>query len=52
MLQIVGTTAALILVVPGLIYALRNRQRAVRFLTIGGALVAVSVLLFWLMVRQ
>ena len=52
LLQLVGTVALLLLAVPGLIYALRERPRAKRVFAIGGGLVAASVLLFWLMVRQ
>jgi hypothetical protein len=52
LLQLVGTVALLLLAVPGLIYALRERRRTKRVVAIGTGLIAASVLLFWLMVRQ
>lgn len=52
LLQLVGMIGALILVVPGVIYAMRDRRRALRNLAIWGALIGVCVLLFWLMVRE
>ena len=52
LLRIVGLTALLIMVVPGVVYGLRNRRRALRNVAIWGALIGVSVLLFWLMVRE
>ncbi|MCZ6452992.1 MAG: hypothetical protein O7G13_04705 [Alphaproteobacteria bacterium] len=52
LLRIVGLTALLIMVVPGVVYGLRDRRRARRNVAIWGALIGVSVLLFWLMVRE
>ncbi|MFT5181166.1 MAG: hypothetical protein ACI8S3_001045 [Alphaproteobacteria bacterium] len=52
LLQIVGMTGALILIVPGVIYGLRNRRTALRNVAIWAAVAGVSVLLFWLQVRQ
>ena len=51
LLRLVGMIGALILVVPGVIYAFRDRRRALRNLVIWAALGGVCVLLFWLMVR-
>ncbi len=51
-LRIVGLTALLIMVVPGVVYGLRDRRRALRNVAIWGALISVSVLLFWLIVRE
>ena len=52
LLRLVGMIGALILVIPGVIYAFRDRRRALRNLLIWAALIGVSALLFWLMVRQ
>ena len=52
LLQIVGMTGALILVVPGIIYGLRNRRTALRNVAICAAVIGVSILLFWLQVRE
>lgn len=45
-------TALLIMVVPGVIYGLRNRRTALRNIAIWAAVIGVSVLLFWLQVRE
>lgn len=52
LLQLAGTITVLILVVPGLIYGLRDRRRAKRVIVIGGGMIGFSVLLFLLIVRE
>ena len=51
LLQFVGLIAAAVLVVPGIIWGLRDRRKALRNVAIWVALIAVAVLLFWLQVR-
>lgn len=52
LLQLAGTITVLLLAVPGLIYALRDRRRAKRVILVGGGMIGFSVLLFLLIVRQ
>jgi len=51
LLQIVGMASALILIIPGIILAVRNRQTAPRNIAIIVAVISVVVLLLWLLVR-
>lgn len=51
LLRFVGLIGAAVLVIPGVIWGLRDRRTALRNLAIWLALVGVGVLLFWLQVR-
>ncbi|MFL2655587.1 MAG: hypothetical protein ACJ0HG_07490 [Alphaproteobacteria bacterium] len=51
-LRLVGIIAVLVMVIPGLIYGLRDRRKALRNVIIWISLFAVSILLFWLQVRD
>ena len=51
LLRFVGLIAVLILVVPGVIYGLRNRRTALRNIAIWLAVFGVAAALFWLLAR-
>ncbi len=51
LIQFVGVIAALVLIIPGVIWGLRDRRTAFRNIAIWVALIGVAVLLFWLQVR-
>jgi len=51
LLRLVGLIAVLIMVVPGVIYGLRDRRTALRNIAIWSALIGVAALLFWLITR-
>ena len=51
LLQTVGMIAAAVVVIPGIIWGLRDRKTALRNIAIWAALIAVGALLFWLQVR-
>ena len=51
LIQFVGIIAALVLIIPGVIWGLRDRRTALRNIAIWVAIVGVGVLLFWLQVR-
>jgi hypothetical protein len=51
LIQFVGVIAALVLIIPGVIWGLRDRRTALRNIAIWVALIGAAVLLFWLQVR-
>lgn len=51
LLRFVGLIGAAVLVIPGVIWGLRDRRTAARNIAIWAALIAVAALLFWLQVR-
>ena len=51
LLRLVGLIGAAVLVVPGVIWGLRDRRAALRNIVIWAALIGVGALLFWLMTR-
>ncbi|MDG2313161.1 MAG: hypothetical protein P8M15_03920 [Alphaproteobacteria bacterium] len=51
-LRLVGIIAVLLMVIPGLIYGLRDRRKALRNVIIWITLFVISILLFWLQVRD
>ena len=51
LLQLVGMTGVLILLIPAVILGLRDRRTALRNIAIWVALIGVAALLFWLLAR-
>jgi uncharacterized membrane protein YeaQ/YmgE (transglycosylase-associated protein family) len=51
LIQFVGVIGALVLIIPGVIWGLRDRRTALRNIAIWVALIGAAVLLFWLQVR-
>jgi len=51
LLRFVGLIGAAVLVIPGVIWGLRDRRTALRNIAIWVALIGAGVLLFWLQVR-
>jgi uncharacterized membrane protein YeaQ/YmgE (transglycosylase-associated protein family) len=51
LIQLVGVIGALVLIIPGVIWGLRDRRTALRNIAIWVALIGAAVLLFWLQVR-
>ena len=51
LLRFVGLIGAAVLVIPGVIWGLRDRRTALRNIAIWVALIGAAALLFWLQVR-
>jgi hypothetical protein len=51
LIQFVGVIGALVLIIPGVIWGLRDRRTALRNIAIWVALIGAAALLFWLQVR-